>query len=264
MKLRMHYTSAYILQHLICDLPAILLCVSNAMYLYLDDVTTSDSSMPLEVLISIAAIIAVVILLIVVAILLIKCLKRYSKIRVEPTQAPKANNIEEYASIKLSPTDSTFIGISPPPPPVPRSPRPPVPGQDGCIQNADACPVYQVLDGPTPTTTEEGNPYSLEPMRGEMFGVASIDEKPTRGKSKAVDVSTDGGPVYHELENPKNSLLMKRRVDQTPPAHPVKLEVSDTVYWNEGLGPPAKSSGVAAGRNSSANAKSSQPRFKLV
>ena len=50
-------------------------------------------------------------------------------------------------------------------------------------------------------------------------------------------------------------------MDQT---HPVKLEVSDTMYWNKGLGPAAKSSGAPAGHKSSVTPKSSQPRFKLM
>lgn len=233
--------------------------------------TTDDRSstfnLSIELLIGIIAAIVILVILIIATLFIILLRhkshkKKLSTGEINPT-TELINDIEDYASIKLSPTDPNFIGITAPPP-VPRSPRPMNPGQNGCVP--DTGPIYHVLDG-TALHTMECNQYSLDPVKGEMFGDVTIDQMATAGGGATCTAqfgdttkpsgatgggatgggatgggatgggATGGGPIYHELENPQHSSLMKRRVNLS--SQP-ESNIDGGEYWNEGLGPIKK------------------------
>ena len=193
----------------------------------------SSSKVTTQIVIGVITAVIVVLLVLIVTVLVI--FQYTSRKRKALTSA--RNDIEEYASIKLSPTDTNF-SISPPA--LPRSPRPPKPesSSDGLNDGR----TYAVLEGPTQGA--DGNKYSLDPSGSgahTAFGVPSLAPPP--GDYTDECSTRDGGafvkpsPVYFELENPLQSSFIKHRANRN--ANPLSQPVltSSGVCWNEGLGP---------------------------
>ena len=189
--------------------------------------------------------ILVLLILIIAVIILIRCIPSV-RTKTPPTPiAPLVNEIEDYASIKLSPTYTPTAHA----PPLPRSPCPQKQSQSFPMNleanNNTDCggedPTYHVLEGPPATTQgRDGNTYSLDPIDStEIFGEPRIDYTREDGhqlQSGAVGGFATGGQerVYFELEGPGNSSLIKNRVINA--RNPTYESVKST-YWNEGLGP---------------------------
>lgn len=154
----------------------------------------------------------------------------------------KSNDvIEEYASVKLSPSDAATFTVSSQAPPLPRSPRPQKPSQS-CSTNSDAnngCsngedPTYHVLEGP-PGHAFATNAYSLDPVE-PVFADQEIDygggENPANLESGA---ARGQERVYFELEPPQSSAVIKQRVNKAPVLAPTYESVKDS--WSQGRGP---------------------------
>ena len=190
--------------------------------------------------------IVLVLVLIIGALLVIRCVSsRRSKTLPRTQSRPLVNVIEDYASIKLSPSDTAFTIVSAPP--VPRSPRPQKPSQSCSIgsggnndRRAGEDPTYHVLEDQTqPGLAPGGNPYSLDPIdTTEVFGEAQIDypygENPTQSGVGSSAAAGGQERMYFELEDPQNSSIIKHRTNLNPTYESIK---SNRAYWNEGMGP---------------------------
>ena len=197
-----------------------------------------NSGISTEMLILAILIPAIVLLLIVITIIVIIKINSSSKrTKPPPPNSPFINDIEEYASIKLSPSDPTFTITTIPP--VPRSPRPKTKPQGASneknFSRAEEDPTYFVLEDPT--GGGDRNQYSLDPVDPtQVFGEPRLDSS---GASRLTEPhgrdlsATDGQErVYFELENPQNSSIIKNRNPTYESIHS-----SRGYYWNEGLGP---------------------------
>lgn len=137
---------------------------------------------------------AVLITLIIATLLFISyTLRRKRKI----ISSSKGEIIEEYASAPISPVDSKSQIV---PPPVPSSPRP----NAGCCSRQESGSdmpqeaAYAELEDPA--QKNNSNRYSLD-----LTLPTALSSTTCGGHAN------EQGPVYHELENPENSMLLKNR-----------------------------------------------------